>query len=115
MLSQFLIGLIIVLAMTSNCLAGRLEPVGAVPVPATNPQTTEKAELGKQLFFDRRLSGDGTMSCATCHDTVGGFGDHHLRNATQQADLHEWVRIVNCSISSLMVMSARLTYLSPSA
>ena len=26
-----------------------------------------KVELGKKLFFDRRLSGDGTMSCATCH------------------------------------------------
>ena len=32
-------------------------------------------ELGKKLFFDRRLSGDGTMSCATCHDPELGFGD----------------------------------------
>jgi cytochrome c peroxidase len=46
---------------------GRLEPLGEPPVPAGNPQTAGKIELGKKLFFDRRLSGDGTMSCATCH------------------------------------------------
>ncbi len=32
-------------------------------------------ELGKKLFFDRRLSGDGTMSCATCHNPEIGFTD----------------------------------------
>jgi cytochrome c peroxidase len=55
--------------------AGKLEPVKAVPIPASNPQTPEKVELGKQLFFDRRLSGDGTMSCGTCHDPEKGFSD----------------------------------------
>lgn len=38
-----------------------------VPAPADNPTTPEKIALGKQLFFDPRLSGDNTMSCATCH------------------------------------------------
>ena len=56
-------------------LAGRLEPLGDVPIPSTNPQTPAKVELGKKLFFDRRLSGDGTMSCATCHDPKQGFSD----------------------------------------
>jgi cytochrome c peroxidase len=54
---------------------GHLEPFageGAVP---SNPGTAEKIELGKMLFFDRRLSGDGTMSCATCHIPALGFGD----------------------------------------
>lgn len=35
----------------------------------------EVVELGKKLFFDRRLSGDGTMSCATCHNPELGFSD----------------------------------------
>lgn len=39
-----------------------------VPVPADNPMTPEKIELGKMLYFDTRLSRDGTVSCATCHD-----------------------------------------------
>src|SRR5512143_417261 len=55
--------------------AGPLEPITTIPVPAENPQTPEKVELGKKLFFDRRLSGDGTMSCASCHDPDNGFTD----------------------------------------
>lgn len=35
--------------------------------PADNPLTAEKAALGRQLFFDPRLSGDNSVSCATCH------------------------------------------------
>jgi len=55
--------------------AGNLEPFKAVPVPEQNPQTPEKIELGKMLFFDRRLSGDGTMNCGTCHDPEQGYSD----------------------------------------
>ncbi|MBN1442815.1 MAG: c-type cytochrome [Planctomycetes bacterium] len=42
--------------------------LGPVPVPQDNPITAEKIELGKVLYFDTRLSKDGTVSCATCHD-----------------------------------------------
>ena len=56
-------------------MAGHLEPFKSVPVSYVNPQTPEKVELGKKLFFDRRLSGDGTMSCATCHIPDFAFTD----------------------------------------
>ena len=52
-----------------------LAPLPPAPSPAENPTTPEKVELGKKLFFDRRLSGDGTMSCATCHAPENGFAD----------------------------------------
>ncbi|MEX1223895.1 MAG: cytochrome c peroxidase, partial [Pirellulales bacterium] len=39
-----------------------------VPSPENNPWTAEKAELGRQLFFDPRLSGSGQIACASCHD-----------------------------------------------
>ncbi len=55
--------------------AGHLEPFKLAPVPSNNPQSPGKIELGKMLFFDRRLSGDGTMSCATCHIPELGFSD----------------------------------------
>src|SRR5208337_636063 len=55
--------------------AGQLEPIKSVPVPDKNPQTPEKIALGQTLFFDRRLSGDGTMSCATCHIPELAFSD----------------------------------------
>jgi cytochrome c peroxidase len=38
------------------------------PSPAHNPTTPGKIALGKQLFFDKDLSRDGTLSCASCHD-----------------------------------------------
>lgn len=44
-------------------------------VPADNPLTVAKAELGKQLFFDPRLSGTGKMSCSTCHLPELAFTD----------------------------------------
>lgn len=44
-------------------------------VPADNPMTPEKAALGRQLFFDERLSGDGTRSCYSCHVCEKGLTD----------------------------------------
>jgi cytochrome c peroxidase len=43
--------------------------------PADNPQTPEKAALGQKLFFEGRLSADGTVACATCHDPAHAFTD----------------------------------------
>jgi len=44
-------------------------------IPPDNPQTPEKISLGQRLFFDRRLSVDGTVSCRTCHDPAFAFTD----------------------------------------
>jgi cytochrome c peroxidase len=43
--------------------------------PRDNPQTPEKIALGQKLFFDGRLSADGTVACATCHDPARAFTD----------------------------------------
>lgn len=50
-------------------------------VPADNPITPEKAELGRRLFVDRRLSPNGTMSCAMCHVPEQGFAARELATA----------------------------------
>ncbi len=52
-----------------------LGPLPSVPVPADNPMSEAKVELGKLLFWDTRLSGDVSTSCATCHDPKLGWGD----------------------------------------
>lgn len=45
------------------------------PEPADNPSTPAKVELGKMLFFDPRLSIDGTISCNSCHNVMYHGGD----------------------------------------
>jgi cytochrome c peroxidase len=52
----------------------------SVPAPKDNPTTLAKVQLGKQLFFDPRLSGDNQMSCATCHIPEKAFGDGLVRS-----------------------------------
>jgi len=61
-------------------------------VPEDNPMSEAKVELGRRLFYDARLSGNGTQSCASCHvqenafseplvTSVGSTGEAHFRNA----------------------------------
>lgn len=53
------------------------EPLGLKPVPwpKDNHYSASKAELGRLLYFDKRLSADGTISCASCHKRECGFSD----------------------------------------
>lgn len=44
-------------------------------VPAFNVPTPEKLELGRRLFYDRQLSGNGKQSCADCHEQARAFAD----------------------------------------
>ena len=53
--------------------------IPAVPVPPDNPITEEKVALGKLLFFDPRLSRDGTVACATCHQPDKAYTDARTR------------------------------------
>ena len=60
--------------------AGELHLLGlpGLEVPENNPQTQKKIRLGRQLFFDRRLSHNNTLSCAMCHIPEQGFTSHEL-------------------------------------
>ncbi len=67
-------------------------------VPADNPMSAAKADLGRHLFYDTRLSGNGTQACASCHQqdkaftdgrarAVGSTGEGHPRNAQGLANV----------------------------
>ncbi len=63
------------LGLSGQASAG-FEPLPLkAPEPADNPTTAAKVMLGKQLFFDPRLSIDGTVSCNSCHDVTGNGTD----------------------------------------
>ena len=77
-----------------NIPAGMPKPI----VPADNPITKEKVELGRHLFYEKRLSITGKFSCATCHIQakaftdgktvgVGATGEKHPRNAMSLANI----------------------------
>lgn len=53
----------------------KLGPLPPPPIPKDNPNTPEKVALGKKLFWDNRLSGDGSMPCVSCHLPALGWGD----------------------------------------
>lgn len=75
-------------------------PSGFLPprVPADNPMSAAKVELGRRLFYDTRLSGNGAFSCASCHRQefgfadaknipVGSTGEAHTRNSMALANV----------------------------
>ena len=56
-------------------LPAQLSTYEAMSIPADNPMTQEKVALGRQLFFDERLSSDGSRSCYSCHVCEKGLTD----------------------------------------
>ena len=70
----------LVILTAVGALAAEVElavPAGVLPpeIPADNPVTSAKVELGQKLYFDTRISTDGTVACVTCHDPGHGFAD----------------------------------------
>jgi len=57
-------------------------------VPEDNPMTHAKVELGRHLFYDPRLSENGTQSCATCHEQARAFADGRDRALGSTGEVH---------------------------
>ncbi len=84
-----LLGVLLAMLVGSFCPAAHAGPTQAeldemkaqyvrpktIPYPKSNPYSPAKAQLGAQLFFDPRLSGPATVSCATCHSPDLAWGD----------------------------------------
>jgi cytochrome c peroxidase len=67
-----------------NLPPGFPEPV----VPADNPMSEEKVQLGRHLFYDTRMSGNGTFSCASCHKQAQAFADALPRGVGSTGQVH---------------------------
>jgi cytochrome c peroxidase len=57
-------------------------------VPADNPMSAAKVELGRRLFYDRRLSGNGRQACASCHQQALAFTDAHPQAEGSTGERH---------------------------
>ncbi len=73
-------------------------------VPAGNPMTAAKVELGRHLFYEPRLSGDGTYACASCHQQELAFTDGRARavGATDELHRRSTMSLVNVAYSPAM-------------
>jgi cytochrome c peroxidase len=68
----------VTLSLLLTVVAALAIPLGLdlyMPIPEQNPVTRERVALGRRLFEDRRLSRDGTVACASCHDPARAFSD----------------------------------------
>jgi cytochrome c peroxidase len=105
-------GLLLVAALCAACTSGeptahstrdafewQLPPGFPAPaVPLENPMSPQKVELGRRLFYDKRLSDNGTFSCASCHvqglaftdgraTAIGSTGQAHPRSSMSLANV----------------------------
>ncbi len=83
--------------------AWTLPPGLPVPkVPADNPMSEAKVRLGRRLFYDTRLSGNGTFSCATCHQQEHAFTDGraHAIGSTGQAHARSAMSLTNVAYNA---------------
>jgi cytochrome c peroxidase len=86
-------------------------PLGLKPlkIPADNPLTADKVELGKQLYFDKRLSRDDTIACASCHDPKKGWsnGEAFATGVRGQVGGRSAPTIINAAYSELQFWDGR--------
>ncbi len=76
------------IAVTSD-FPWKLPPGFPAPrVPADNPMSPAKVELGRRLFYDTRLSGNRTQSCASCHIQEVAFTDRLPRGVGSTGEMH---------------------------
>jgi len=57
-------------------------------VPEDNPMSAAKVELGRHIFYDKRLSGNGTQACASCHLQANAFADNRGRGLGSTGEVH---------------------------
>ncbi len=99
----------------------KFPPIGLLPpvaIPADNPQTLAKIELGKKLYFDPRLSGNNWISCATCHNPTLGFADglpRMLGGPASREGGRNSPTIINCAYNEFQFWDGRAATLEEQA
>jgi cytochrome c peroxidase len=89
------------------------------PYPQDNPPTAEKINLGKKLFFDKRLSADGSLSCASCHELSnkkgGGDGLSASIGINGQQGTRNAPTVLNAAFQKLLFWDGRAASLEDQA
>ena len=85
-------------------------PIPAPDVPVDNPMSDVKVELGRRLFYDTRLSINGTTACASCHIQAIAFTDARPRSVGATGELHprSSMSLVNVAYASRLTWANNL-------
>lgn len=113
-----LVVLSLIVGYADSKRAPRIEPLpDRPPEPKDNPTTPVKVELGKLLYFDPRLSGDGSVSCATCHDPNHAWGKKRVMSPAYPENKHfrHSPTILNVAYNTMMFWDGRVKTLEEQA
>ena len=91
--------------------------IGDMPHPSDNPLTVEGIALGRELFYEKQLSGDNSMSCASCHFQEFSFSDNALFSTGITGDFgdRQAMAIVNLAWDNLFFWDGRAVSLEDQA
>ncbi|EDP76342.1 cytochrome c peroxidase [Hydrogenivirga sp. 128-5-R1-1] len=113
-----LAGLFVLLGSADSAKRPNIAPLpDRPPEPKDNPTTPAKVELGKLLYFDPRLSGDGSTSCATCHDPNHGWAKKRFMSPAYPENKHfrHSPTVLNVAYNTLMFWDGRVKTLEEQA
>lgn len=113
-----IVSIVLLLNISVACAwADELLGLPKLVIPFANLQTTEKIALGKRLFNDKRLSQDGTISCASCHDKVNAFTDRRkvAMGIRQQTGFRNAPTVVNAAFYQTLFVDGRAASLEEQA
>ncbi|RLJ71346.1 cytochrome c peroxidase [Hydrogenivirga caldilitoris] len=105
-----LVGILFTLGSADSAKRPNISPLpDKPPEPKDNPSTPVKVELGKLLYFDPRLSGDGSTSCATCHDPNQGWAKKRFMSPAYPENKHfrHSPTVLNAAYNTLMFWDGR--------
>jgi len=88
-----------------------------VPIPANNPVTAETVALGRHLFYEKKLSKDNSLSCASCHNPLLGFTDNqrHSTGVGGKTGSRNAPTVINAAYSPVQFWDGRAASLEAQA
>ena len=97
--------------------SAEIGPLPPVPIPSENPMTPDKITLGKMLFFDYRLSGDGSRTCVHCHQSDQGwaFRDRLSPAYPTQSERRVSMTLINVAYNTILIWDGRASALEKQA
>jgi len=104
-------------AQPPAALPAKIGPPPPPPIPPENPTTPENNELGKMLFFDSRLSGDGSRSCVHCHQPTEGWTIRSRQSPAYptQVERRTSMTLVNVAYNTTFIWDGRASTLEKQA